>query len=263
MKARMKIILLAALTIAGLLTGALPVAAQVTANVAGTIKDAQGGVIPGATVTLLSQTRGTTTEATTNATGDFVFSNVAGDTYTVKVTMDGFKTLARTGVPVSGGDRVALGTLTLELGALTETVLVSGAAPMIQSNSGERSFVATTEAVQNLPIASRNYADLTALAPGVGTSPSGSVMRLGTAGQNNYSLDGVSTMEAGSNGQVLSLNTEAIAEGKIVTQGYSAEYGRASGLQVQGITKSGSNQFHGSVYDIHRSSDWNSNTWVN
>jgi hypothetical protein len=238
---------------------ALPAAAQVASgNVAGTVKDAQAGVIPGATVTLVSETRGTTMDTATNPDGDFVFVNVPGDTYTVRVSMDGFKTLERRNVPVTAGDRVGLGTLTIELGALSETVTVSGEAPLIQSRSGERSFTANTEAIENLPMASRNWTSMVALAPGViGTT------RLGGAGNNNFQLDGVSTMDTGSNGQMLQLNTDAIAEVKVITQGYSAEYGRASGLQISGITKSGTNQFRGSFFDIRRDSDWNSNTWAN
>jgi hypothetical protein len=243
----------------GLFLWGAPAAAQVaTGNVAGTVKDSQSAVIPGATVTLVSQTRGTSTDTTTNATGDFVFVNVAQDTYTVKVTMDGFKTLERHDVPVSPGDRVALGTLSIELGALSETVMVTGDAPMIQARSGERSYVATSDAIQNLPIPNRNWSSMVALAPGVvGTA------RLGSGGQNNFQLDGVTTNDTGSNGQMLSLNMDAIAEVKVVTQGYAAEYGRASGLQMSAITKSGSNQLHGSFYDLKRDSDWNSNTWAN
>jgi hypothetical protein len=255
---------LATTVLGGFILFSLPAYAQVaTGDVAGTVKDGQGGVIPGATVTLLSESRGTSRDTTTNETGAFIFTNVAGDTYSIKVTMDGFKTLERRNVPVSAGDRVSVGTLTIELGVLSETVLVTGEAPMIQARSGERSFVATTEAVQNLPVANRNFANLGLLAPGVGTNPSGALMRLGTSGQNNYQIDGVSTMDTGSNGQMLQLNVEAIAEVKVVTQGYSAEYGRASGLQISGVTKSGSNQFRGSVYDIRRDNKWNANTWVN
>jgi carboxypeptidase family protein len=250
--------------VAGLLLWGVPAAAQVaTGDVAGTVKDAQGGVIPGAIVSLISQTRGTTLDTATNETGAFIFLNVPGDTYTVSVKMDGFKTLERRGVPVSPGDRVALGTLTIELGALSESVIVSGEAPVIQSRSGERRFTVTTEAVQNLPVANRNYANLGALAPGVGTNPSGNLMRLGTVGQNSWQVDGVSIIEVGGNSQALQMNVEAIAEVNVVTQGYSAEYGRASGLQISGVTKSGSNQFRGSVYDIRRNSAWNANTWVN
>src|SRR5262245_18694504 len=87
---------------------ALPVSAQITTgNVLGTIKDAQGGVVPGATVVLISETKGTkSAPVVTNATGDYVFPNVAADTYTVEVSMEGFKTVRRTGVAVSGGDQI-------------------------------------------------------------------------------------------------------------------------------------------------------------
>jgi hypothetical protein len=92
------------------------VAAQATATVAGTVNDAQGGIIPGAAVTLISETRGTTFRGLTSATGDFVLTNVPGDTYTVSVTMTGFKKAERTGVLVVPGDRVAVPTIVLEVG---------------------------------------------------------------------------------------------------------------------------------------------------
>ena len=120
-----------------------PVLAQVTTgNVFGTVKDTQGGVLPGATVVLTSETRGTKiAPVVTNETGDFVVPNVTADTYTVEVSMQGFKTLLRKGVAVSGGDRVQLGSLVLEVGTLTETVQVTGETPLVQASSGERSFV--------------------------------------------------------------------------------------------------------------------------
>src|SRR5687767_8721862 len=91
-----KSLVVVAVAMLGIFAAALPAAAQVaTGNVAGTVKDAQAGVIPGATVTLISQARGTTIDTTTNPDGDFVFVNVPGDTYTVRVAMDGFKTLER------------------------------------------------------------------------------------------------------------------------------------------------------------------------
>ena len=113
-------------------------AAQTSSTVAGTVKDTQGGIIPGATVTLVSETRGTTFEAVAGNTGDFVISNVPADTYTIRVTMDGFKTTERKGVPVSLGERVAVGSIAIEVGTLAETVMVTGDAPMIQAQTGER-----------------------------------------------------------------------------------------------------------------------------
>src|SRR3954452_21423600 len=157
----------AALLIGCLLGGIAPALAQVaTGTVTGTVKDGQGGIVPGATVTLTSATRGTSLEAQTTESGDFVFPNVTGDTYNIKVTLEGFKTLERPNIQVSPGDRVGIGTLTVEVGALNETVTVSGEIPVIQSQSGERSFTVSTEAVSNLTIAGRNWSSLTALTPG-------------------------------------------------------------------------------------------------
>src|SRR3954469_12974279 len=102
---------------------ATPASAQITTgNVAGTVKDAQGGVVPGATVVLVSESKGTkSAPAVTSESGDYIFPNVTPDTYTVEVTMDSFKTLTRQHVRVSGGDRVALPPMTLEVGGKTET----------------------------------------------------------------------------------------------------------------------------------------------
>ena len=76
-------------------------------------------------------------------------------------------------------------------------------------------------------------------------------------------MDGVSTMDTGNNGQMLQMNVEAIAEVKVLTSGYQAEYGRSSGLQITAVTKSGTNRLRGSLYDVERNSDWNENSWVN
>src|SRR3954471_208015 len=133
------------LVVAGLLTLVLassPGFAQITTGtISGSVKDSQGAIIPGATVVLTSETRGTKlAPAITNEAGDFVIPNVTADTYTVEVTLEGFRTVRRTGVAVSGGDRVGLGAFTLEPGTLAENVLVVGESPLVQTQSGERSF---------------------------------------------------------------------------------------------------------------------------
>ena len=191
-------------------TGAIAAGAQITTGVvSGALKDEQGAVVPGATVTLVSDTRGTkVADAHTNENGDFVFPNVPGDTYTVEVTLEGFKTLRRAGVLVSPGDRVVVPTMTLTVGGLGETVNVKAEAAMIQAASGERAFTVTTESVENLPIANRNFAGFATLVPGAiaqtGTAIAGGVFRLGGGGQNNIMMDGVSTMDTGNNGQLIS-----------------------------------------------------------
>jgi len=249
-----------------LLAASMPASAQITTGtVSGTVKDAQGGVVPGATVVLISETKGTkSSPAVTNASGDYVFPNVTGDTYTVEVSMEGFKTLSRKNVRVSGGDRVAVPNVTIEVGGAAETVNVQAESPMIQAQSGERSFAVATEQIEKLPINHTNFTSVVSLTPGVvsgGASAGGT--RLGGAGQNNIMMDGVSTMDTGNNGQMLSMNVESIAEVKVLTQGYQAEYGRSSGLQITAVTKSGTNKFRGSAYDIQGNSDWNTNSWVN
>jgi hypothetical protein len=257
------------LVVAGLLTLVLassPGFAQITTGtISGSVKDSQGAIIPGATVVLTSETRGTKlAPAITNEAGDFVIPNVTADTYTVEVTLEGFRTVRRTGVAVSGGDRVGLGAFTLEPGTLAENVLVVGESPLVQTQSGERSFAVRSEQIDTLPFARNNFTSLTAFTPGVvqvGASAGGT--RLGGASQNNIMMDGISAMDTGNNGQMLNMNVDSIAEVKILTQGYQAEYGRSSGLQITAVTKSGSNRFRGSAYDIQTNSDWDSNSWVN
>jgi hypothetical protein len=238
-----------------------PVGAQVTTGtVFGTVKDAQGGVLPGATVVLMSESRDTKmAPVATNATGDFVVPAVVADTYTVEVSMASFKTLYRKGVSVSGGDRVSLGSLTLQIGGQEEVVNVTAEAPLLQASSGERSYMSNAVQLDNLPVSTtRNFALMASLAPGVsGTS------RLGGGGSTNFVMDGISVVDTGNNSQMLALNTEAISEVKVLTANYQAEYGRSSGLQIMAVTKSGTNQFHGSVYDYRRNSSWDTNSWVN
>jgi hypothetical protein len=243
-----------------------PAHAQITTGtVSGTVKDAQGGVIPGATVVLISETRGTkSAPAVTNEAGDYVFPNVTADTYTVEVTLEAFKTVRRGGIAVSGGDRVGMPLITLEAGTLAETVTVVGQSPLVQTQSGERSYAVSAKQIETLPFARNNFTSLTAFTPGVvqiGASAGGT--RIGGAGQNNIMMDGISAMDTGNNGQMLNMNVDSIGEVKILTQGYQAEFGRSSGLQITAVTKGGSNQFRGSAYDIQTNSDWDSNSWVN
>jgi hypothetical protein len=236
-----------------------------TGTVTGRVIDAQGGVIPGATVILISETRGTQgAPVVTGATGDYVFPNVTADRYTVEVSLEAFKTVKRTGITVSGGDRVGVPPLTLEPGGITETLTVVGETPLVQTQSGERSFAVAAEQVQNLPVTRGNFTSLVAFTPGVNgadtTSAGGT--RLGGASQNNIMMDGISAMDTGNNGQMLNMNIESIGEVKVLTQGYQAEYGRSSGLQITAVTKSGTNQFRGSAYGVFTNSDWNTTPWV-
>src|SRR5450756_2717028 len=121
-----------------------------TGSITGRVVDSTGGVVPGAHATLVSETRGTNSApAVTNDSGNYVFPNVTPDTYTVEVTAASFKTLRRTAIVVTGGDRVGVPPLTLEVGGTAETVSVTAEAALVQTQSGERSFAITTKQVEN------------------------------------------------------------------------------------------------------------------
>ena len=248
-------------------TIAASAAAQgVTGTITGTVKDAQGGVLPGATVTLISQTRGTTSApVTTNGEGDFVFPNVTADTYTIQVEMPSFRTLRREGVQVSPGSIIALGSMTVEIGGTAEVLTVKAEAPLVQAASGERSFTIATESVSNLPLANRTFDSLLSLAPGVVVTPGAldPAARVGGGGGSNYMLDGATAMDPGINRPATRVSVESLAEVKIVTSTYQAEYARSAGLQINAVTKSGTNQFRGSIYEVARNSNWNSNRQTN
>jgi hypothetical protein len=241
------------------MTSATVVSAQITTGtVSGSVKDSQGAVVPGATVTLVSAARGTKMDTVTSAEGDFVFPNVTADTYVVRVALGGFKTVERPGIVVSPGDRMLVPALVVEVGTLSDVVTVRAESPRIQATTGERSFTIPTDSVENLPLSDRNFATLASLAPGV-TATS----RIGGGGATNFMMDGIGTMDTGSNRLLVAVNVESIAEVKVLTSSYQAEYGRSSGLQITAVTKSGTNQFRGSLYDVERNSDWNSNSKVN
>jgi hypothetical protein len=240
--------------------------AQATATIVGSVKDAQGGVVPNAEVTITSETRGTVFTGTTTAAGDFIFPNIPGDTYTVGVTLSGFKKVERTGIEAVPGSRVGVPAITLEVGAVSETVEVSAEAPLVQTTTGERSAVVEQVAINNVPVSGTFFAQQVALTPGVNSSASNAPTRAdntGNVARTNYMLDGVTSVNTGGNQPGITLNMDSIQEVRVLTNTYQAEYGRSSGLQVIGITKSGTDQFHGSLYDIEQHSGWNANSWAN
>jgi hypothetical protein len=240
--------------------------AQVTTGtVTGRVIDPSGSVISGAQVVLVSESQNRKSPGVkTNGNGDYVIPNVTADTYSVEVTVPAFKTQILKGILVTGGDRVGVPQITLQVGGTTETVTVSAEQALLQTQTGERSFAIETKLIESLPISHGNFAGAVAFTPGVDGSQtgSGSTARLGGQGQDNIMMDGISAMDTGNNGQMLALNIESIGEVKVLTQGYQAEYGRSSGMQITAVTKSGSNQFHGAGYGIFTNTEWNSRSWV-
>jgi len=261
----------------GLCCFASPIAlyAQTTsASVFGQVKDSQGGAMPGATVTLTSRTQANSATATTDAEGRFVFPIVRPDNYSLKVTMQGFKTAERTNVVVTANDKFSAGIIALEIGGVEESVSVSSRVSELQAESGERSFTLETESIKNIAANGRMMFNFALLVPGALSEDANagneraSVSSFTVNGQrpnsNNMTIDGVTNIDTGDNGgNMATTNTEAVGEFKILTNAYQAEYGRATGGQVQVVTKSGTQSFHGSGYWFGRRSDWNANTWLN
>jgi hypothetical protein len=261
------------------LLAATPLHAQTTsASVFGSVSDTQGGMLAGATVTLTSRTQAYTLTATSDNKGDFVFPIVRPDTYMLRVSMEGFKTLEWTNVVVNANDKLSTGVLTLEVGAVTEEVSVTGRVSELQSASGERSYTLENATIQNIANNGRSLFGFVTLAPGVVPQPGNGGTRMSgppedasgfTAnGQrpnsNNMTIDGVANIDTGNNGGFMATtNIDAVSEFKILTNAYQAEYGRAVGGQVQVVTKSGTQSFHGSGYWYGRRSGWNANTWTN
>ncbi len=265
-----------AVVLAGLGLLAVPTlgAAQTTsASVSGSVQDPQGGVLPGVTVTLTSHTQGNTLTTTTDEEGRFFFAIVRPDSYSLQVTLEGFKSLERTNVVVNANDKFFAGTLTLEVGKVTEEVTVSSRVTEVQATSGERSFTLESEALKNIANNGRmlfNFATLVpgALPQGMGGAEIGTVSGFTVNGQrpnsNNLTIDGVANIDTGDNGgNMATTNIDSVAEFKVLTNSYQAEYGRAVGGQVQVVTKSGSRDFRGSGYWYGRRSAWNANTWLN
>jgi len=233
-------------------------------SIAGTVHDNQGAAIPGATVTVGSVRRGDAVTVVTNEAGDFVVPNLLPDTYVVKVTMDGFKTFERQDVVLTANERLNVGNLTLELGALQETVTVTSRVVEVQSESAERSFAIDSTAIQNLAVNGRDPLALTRLAPGI-TNAGGLGMSVNGSrgGVHNLTVDGVSNMDTGNNGILGNINLDAVEEFKLLTNAYQAEYGRSSGAQISVVSKSGGRQYRGSTYWYKRHEGLNANTWIN
>ena len=264
------------LALVALVSAAVPqqLHAQTTsASVSGTVQDAQGGVLPGVTVNLTSRTQGNTLTTVTDNSGRFTFPIVRPDTYSLSVTLEGFKTLERTNVVVNANDKFYAGTMMMEVGDISEEVTVTSRVSEVQATSGERGFTLEAETLQNIANNGRMLFNFAlgvpgALGQGMGGGEVAQVSGFTVNGQrpnsNNITIDGVANIDTGDNGgNMATTNIDSVAEFKILTNAYQAEYGRAVGGQVQVVTKSGGQDFHGSGYWYGRRQSWNAETWIN
>lgn len=236
---------------------------QGTSSVRGTVRDQQGSVVPKAKVTLKNPTINLTRTMESGPTGNFAFDFVPPGHYQVTVEASGFKTTT-----VSAEALVSTPTdlnVELTVGAQSETVEVSAGSTAVQVNTQDSSLGTTfvSEQIEQLPMEARDVRSLLTLQAGV--TKDGYVAGA-RSDQSNITLDGVNINDAETNdisGPVLRLNSEAIEEFRVATMTSSASAGRSSGAQIALVTKSGTNQFHGSLFEFHRNTIFNANTWFN
>jgi Carboxypeptidase regulatory-like domain/TonB-dependent Receptor Plug Domain len=254
----------------------VPASAQVAGGtLSGTITDPSGGQIPQARVVIKNVATGVTTTATTNSDGFYTAANLLPGEYEVTISAKGFNTEGRTGISLTVGAQQVFN-LALHVGSAAKIVVeVSTEAPAVQTTSSDISAVVNATTVRELPLNGRSWTDLAALQPGVETIQTQPTFAVGAdrgnrgfgqqltisgarPQQNNYRLDGVSLNDYanGAPGSVLggNLGVDAIQEFSVLTSNYSAEYGKTSGGVVNAITRSGTNGFHGSVYEFLRNS---------
>jgi len=256
-----------------LVLAVLPLFCQVpTGTFFGSVRDPQGMVIPGAAVTATHESTGQQRHVTTSEGGDFVLAGLEPGLYTIRVSNQGFKQTERTGIRLATGERLSLGTITLELGALTETVTVTAASVAVQTRSAERADILTPQQIENLQVLGRNHTDLVQLLPGVVmANPADQIsttQQFSVQGSrvtaNNIAIDGLTTTDMGNGFQMkMDVSQDAVAEVRIVVSNYQAEYGRMSGSSIQVVTKSGTREFHGLASYFKRHEQFNANSFFN
>ena len=240
-------------------------AQTVVGRVSGTVRDASGAVVPGANVTVTNAATNLVRTATTDADGFYTVTNLPVGTYVVAAESQGFKRAEQTGVALTADARLTVD-ISLEPGQVTETVQVSTAlGETVNNTSGEVARVIDSQQVQNLALNGRNYIQLLSLIPGVAqttddqlelsTSLATNTQSInGNRGQmTNMTVDGGTNLQSGSNAsQINNVGIDFIQEVKVQTSNFSAEYGRNSGAQVNVVTRSGGNEFHGSAFEFVR-----------
>ena len=252
-------------------------AQNITGSMAGRVTDQQGASISNAVVTVTQPSTHVTVTQKTTAGGDFSVAGLLPGDYTVTIEAAGFKKLSRTGIALNANDKLAVGDLALEVGAVTESIEVTGTAALLQTESVERSATITGKQVENIEVNGRNALDMAKLVPGVqfttgtsyavGSSSNGAndfTVNGARPSQNQLSINGIGNVDTGNNGGMnVAVSIDSIAEFKILTGSYQAEYGRSVGGQINMVTKSGTVQFHGSGYWYHRNEGLNANTYIN
>ncbi|HVU47791.1 MAG TPA: carboxypeptidase regulatory-like domain-containing protein [Terracidiphilus sp.] len=269
----MKVILRLAVIVILLSAFAWRATAQTSSGtISGRVTDASGAVVPGASIELTEQGTNTSLTARALSDGNFVFPVVQPGTYSITVRANGFKVLVKHNMVLTSNERLSAGNLTLEVGAVTQSVVVSSDITPVQTTSAENSGDIDVHQLDNELAIGRDFMALVRLVPGVvGSNGSGSLGGSTTPYvnglrnvYNSANLDGVSGTPRPGQSMDTSPNLDSISEVKILTAGYQAEYGQgAGGAVINVVTKSGTQQFHGTAYYYGRNEALNANDWFN
>ncbi len=244
--------------------------AQDTGQITGTVRDNTGAVIPGAEVTITSIAQGVGRKTTTNSDGDFLVAGLPQGTYDIAISAKGFKQSSTNGVVLRVAQK-ARADVALEVGELTSAITVEGeAVAQVETQSSEVSGSVTGRQISQLVLNGRDFTQLVTLVPGVSNQTGqdeGTVGVYGSVGMainggrteyNNWEIDGGDDMDNGSNGTLnVYPSADAIAEVRVLTSNYGAQYGRNGSGTIETVTKSGGKDFHGDVYEFFRNDDLN------
>ena len=249
--------------------------ADPTGTIAGTVLDPSGSAVPGAKVVVTATATGLTRNATSAADGGYVFPLLPVGVYSVSVEAQGFRRSEQKGIQVQA-DQSSTVPVNLELGSTTEVVSVQANADMVETRTGTLSQVVNQQRIIELPLNGRNAASLVLLAPGTADLTAGNARGSGDTQQTatypgaqsissngaraddiNYNLDGGSNQDHYTNVNNPFPNPDAVEEFSVQTNSYSAEYGRGAGAIVNVVTKSGTNELHGSAFEFLRNGDLN------
>ncbi len=249
---------------------------EVTAAIVGTVTDPSGAPIKDATVTATDSDRGAVISVRTSDAGSYNILRIPVGTYSLKVSAPGFQTAAYPAFALQL-NQTARVNVEMKVGQVTETVEVTGSAPVLQTQTTEVGTVIDARTSDNLPLATRNYVQLTLLSPGViSVDPHSMNLGSNTAEEggrpyingnreqsNNFLLDGVDNNQASDNLLAFTPSPDAISEFNLITQNASAEFGNYNGGIINATIKSGTNSFHGDVFEFFRNDMFNANKWEN
>ncbi|HUQ94244.1 MAG TPA: carboxypeptidase regulatory-like domain-containing protein, partial [Bryobacteraceae bacterium] len=256
---------MSSIAFAALLTCAVRLMAQSTGAIVGVIQDKSGAIVPGASVTVTSELTGLKNTATADDAGRFRFPRLPVGSYRLEAVQQGFRQFVVEGIRLDS-DQTRQADVSLEVGQVSESVNVSGAVALVETVGGTIKEIVDQRRMVDLPLNGRNPLQLQLLVagavPSTGTVSLGQNTAISVNGArgiaNNYMLDGGDNNDPLTNTASLLPNPDALEEFSILTNNYSAEYGRNSGAVVNAITRAGTNQWHGGLYEFLRNDAFDS-----